>query len=131
MDLFDVMTGLTSTRKMEFQDHWFTTSGWGGLVNDQIAHTQSGDVISTVTPSGSRMVVIVTPFGNVLLEEVNREDRTVILRTTPMLERLWGKGNIPEDQLECLLGLWGSDNIGHTLRKLAQAPLTADQSKHP
>lgn len=126
MDLFDVMISLSSTRKMEHQDHWFTPmEGWKGLINDQIEHTQSGDVIHTLAPSGSRMIVIVTPFGNVLLEEIDRSARTVILRTTPMLERLWGKGNVPEDQLECLLGLWGNDNVGHTLQKLAQAPLTA------
>lgn len=120
MDLFDVVTTSSSTRHMEFKDEWFTRSeGFKALVNADIPELEVGGVIATRAPADNRLLVIGTPFGNVVVMEVDRDKRHALLYSTPAIEGLFGHCYLPDDQLEGIIGAWGKDNIGHRLAKFS------------
>jgi hypothetical protein len=130
MDLFDVVEVAATTRRMKFQDDWFTgCCGMQAFAHAVIPDTVPGDVLFTHAPSGNRTIAVVTPLGNVILQEMERDARQVLLWSTKLLEGLWGKGLIPEDQLESLLGLWGKDNVGIRIQQMLNQQTNIHETK--
>jgi len=130
MDLFDVIEVATTTKQREFQDNWFTSEeGMRAFAHAVIPDAVPGDVLFTRAPNGNRTIAVVSPLGNVILQEMERDKRQVLLWSTKLLEGLWGKGLIPEDQLESLLGLWGKDNVGIRIQQMLNQQTNIHETK--
>lgn len=119
MDLFDVVETNAQTIPLPYEGSWCKGDGqYALLAMLSFEQYPIGTVFSSTTPNGERMLIVTTPSGNVITVEVNRADRFVVVHTAKLLQGLWGRGRLNDDQLESVLGLWGKDNIGIVLSRL-------------
>lgn len=88
------------------------------LVTTSLGAHKSGDCFKMVDPDGNRVIVIVTPVGNVVVREYQRDTDTVLVDAPEAIQGLLGRGAIGDDRLVSILGLWGNQNIGSVLATL-------------
>jgi hypothetical protein len=117
MDLFDVALA-SKIEAIEWNKAYRTQSGSLLPLATVFFKNSSGGRMTTTTPEGDRIIVVTTPFGNVVLHETDRASTSVIAMAPKDLMGILGKGKLTDDQISMVLGLWGKDNIGEVLSKL-------------
>lgn len=120
MNLFDIAAAVVSSvlsYRPEYHDH---LGRYFNLVNAVIPNRKVGDVMLMRDNCGRRVVVVVTPVGNVVACESGgvpaREGITCF--TPEILRGICGKGCLSDDQFALVVGLWGQENIGVVLEKV-------------
>lgn len=119
MDLFDVAIASKNVSSMAHLEVYRNEAGsYIPLTMRLFINLPIGHVMHTVNDQNERVMVVITQFGNVVLHERNRADNFVIAVAPPSVQPLLGNGQLTDDQIAMVLGLWGKDNIGQVLANL-------------
>lgn len=121
MDLLDVAKTVIKGR-LQFEAAMMDQTGsLANLAHHYINNSESGDSYCMDLPNGCRAVIVVTPVGNVVVQEFSREASQVDCHAPKILRGICGRGKLADDQLASIIGLWGQPNIGMVLNEVIRA----------
>lgn len=128
MDLLDVAQSTIRTR-LKFVPNMMDNNGsLAGLSHQYLTGSVTGDSYFMDLPNALRAIIVVTPVGNVVVQEVSRDASYVLCHAPKLLHGLCGNGKLTDEQIAPVIGLWGNQNIGEVLGEVIKTDMQFNSS---